>query len=247
MRFADYDPFAWVYNRQWGPEFSRRVLPVIEKLVLSKLPQAARILDLACGTGHLAALLAERGYRVTGLDMSEEMIRYARQNAPSAEFIVDDARTFEASTPFHAVVSTYDSLNHIMSAEELRNVFRNVYAGLEANGLFLFDLNLEEGYRERWRRSFGIVEDDYVCVVRSRFDPDESVARALITIFRPAAHRWNRTDLELLQRCYPQAQVVSLLQDAEFHDVEAFDAQADLGWSREPGRVFFRARKPGAD
>ena len=59
MRFADYDPFAWVYNRQWGPEFSRRVLPVIEELVLSKLPGEARILDLACGTGQLAQMLAE--------------------------------------------------------------------------------------------------------------------------------------------------------------------------------------------
>ena len=246
MGFADYDPFAWVYNRQWGPEFSGRVLPVIEELVLSKLPQAARILDLACGTGQLAALLAERGYRVTGLDGSEEMIRYARQNAPSVEFTVDDARAFDVSTRLQAVVSTFDSLNHIMSAEELLQVFRNVDRALEDGGLFLFDLNVEEGYRERWRGSFGIVEDDYVCVVRSRFDPEEGVAKASITIFRPNDSSWGRTELELLQRCYPQAQVVSLLEEAGFDEVETFDAQTDLAWAREPGRVFFRARKPAA-
>ncbi len=246
MRFADYDPFAWVYNQQWGPEFAGRVLPVIQKLVLSKLQAEARILDLACGTGQLAQALAERGYRVTGLDGSEEMILYARLNAPTAEFVVDDVRTFQVSEPFRAVLSTYDSLNHIMSPKELLKVFSNVYAGLQVNGLFLFDLNMEEGYRERWRGSFGIVEDDYVCVVRSRFDPDAGVARASITIFRPKDGGWGRTDLELLQRCYSEGQVVSLLEEAGFDAVEAFDAQADLGWSRNPGRGFFRARKPAA-
>ena len=138
------------------------------------------------------------------------------------------------------------SLNHIMSPEELREVFGNVCAALEVNGLFLFDLNTEDGYRERWRGSFGIVEDDYVCVVRSRFDPEEGVAKASITIFRPNNGSWRRTELGLLQRCYPQAQVVSLLEEAGFNEVETFDAQTDLAWAREPGRVFFRARKPAA-
>jgi trans-aconitate methyltransferase len=65
-------------------------------LILSELSTDACLLDLCCGAGHLTRALAGRGYRVTGLDGSAEMLRYARENAPSAEFIWTDARTFSS-------------------------------------------------------------------------------------------------------------------------------------------------------
>ncbi|MDR7586593.1 MAG: methyltransferase domain-containing protein, partial [Armatimonadota bacterium] len=85
FRYAEYDAFAWMYNRYWGQDSVQRFLPVIEKLVLPHLGPHARILDLCCGTGQLAQALAQRGYQVTGIDGSEEMIRYARINAPAVE------------------------------------------------------------------------------------------------------------------------------------------------------------------
>jgi len=74
-RYAEYDPFAWIYNRHWGPVAIQRFLPIVEKLVLPHLPTGAHILDLCCGTGQLSHALAERGYQVTGIDGSENMIR----------------------------------------------------------------------------------------------------------------------------------------------------------------------------
>jgi len=182
-RYIDYDTFAWIYNKYWGADSARRFFPVLESLLLRHLPLRARILDLCCGTGHLAQALAQRGYQVAGMDGSEELIRLARINAPDVEFLVEDARTFHLPAIYHAVVSTYDSLNHLMSLEELSRVFRNVYACLQQDSLFLFDLNVEQGYKARWRGSFGIVEDDHVCVVRTSFDEDEQIGRTAITIF----------------------------------------------------------------
>ncbi|MDR5693869.1 MAG: methyltransferase domain-containing protein [Armatimonadota bacterium] len=161
-RYSEYDRFAWFYNRYWGVPFRNQALPVLERLLLPHIPEHGSILDLCCGTGQLAQTLAERGYQVTGIDGSEEMLRYARENAPGVELILADARSFTLPSVYYSVVSTFDSLNHIMRLEELTRVFQNVHAVLGDNGLFLFDVNTEEGYQTRWRGSFAIVQEDHV-------------------------------------------------------------------------------------
>ena len=83
--YTAYDPFAWLYNRHWKGRFHPVAMAVMEKILLPRLPDGARILDLCCGPGWLADVLSKRGYRVTGLDGSAEMLRYARENAPGVE------------------------------------------------------------------------------------------------------------------------------------------------------------------
>ena len=145
-------------------------------------------------TGQLAAELSRQGYLTTGLDCSEGTIEIARKNAPDVEFVVQDARNFALPGRFSAVFSTFDSLNHVMSLDELEQVFRSVFAALEGGGYFVFDLNMEEGFRSRWRGSFEYVEEDHVCVVRSSHDAREKIGRLDVTLFelkgrRPALGR----------------------------------------------------------
>jgi trans-aconitate methyltransferase len=69
-------------------------------------PEAGeRILDLGCGTGHLAAQIADIGARVVGIDSSAEMIAEARRKYPQVQFDVADARSFRFAEPFDAVFS----------------------------------------------------------------------------------------------------------------------------------------------
>src|SRR5262245_571076 len=92
--FSDYDRFAWFYDRYWGGEFCRPALAIYNILLFPHLTPGSRILDLCCGTGQIAAGLIERGYLVTGLDGSQAMLDFARENAPGAELIRADARSF---------------------------------------------------------------------------------------------------------------------------------------------------------
>ncbi len=244
--YSDYDTFASVYNKHWGNEFIYIALPALEKLVLPRLPAKARILDLCCGTGQLAQVLTARGYQVTGLDGSEEMLRYARENAPAVEFIHGDARSFKLPAVYHAVVSTFDSLNHIMTVEELVAVFRNVYSALKEGGLFLFDLNMEEGYRITRDDNFGIVEDDHVCVVHASYHPEERTAKFETTIFRLQDY-WYRSDVTLLQKCYSETEVRSALKIADFTGIHAYaqDEEFDLiELTAQSERSFFICQKP---
>jgi SAM-dependent methyltransferase len=124
------------------------------------------------------------------------MIRFARENAPACEFLVADVREFSAPEAFDLALCLFDSLNHQMSLEDLRRAFRGVRRVLRVNAPFLFDLNMEEGFRARWRGTFGIVEDDHVCVVRSRFLEQDAVGVFLATIFRHESG-WIRSDVVL--------------------------------------------------
>jgi SAM-dependent methyltransferase len=241
LRYGDYDPFAWIYNKYWG-DFAERVLPTLEKLILKRLPAQAHILDLCCGTGQLANALARRGYQVTGIDGSEVMLDFARKNAPDAEFIVDDARTFKLPAVHDGVVSTFDSLNHVMTLAELTQVFQNVYAALRQGGLFLFDLNMTAAYQDRWRGSFAIVEDDHVIVVRASYGSEEKIGRFALTIFRLNGE-WRRSDLTLTQRCYTEAEITTALAGVGFTDIKAYDSQRELRRA-EIGRTFFVCCKP---
>jgi SAM-dependent methyltransferase len=240
--YSDYDRLAWVYNIHWGPRYAQQVLPVIDKLVLESIPAEARILDLCCGTGQLTDALLRRGYAVTGIDGSEEMLRLARENAPAAEFIVEDARSFNLPSTHDAVVSVFDSLNHVIALDELTSVFRNVRMALREEGVFLFDLNMEEGYKARWRGSYNIVEDDHVCLVRLGYHPDKKMGESQLTIFRLNG-QWERSDLTLFQKCYTEDEIRSALATAGLGDVAIYDGSRDLQLNgKGTGRSFFVCR-----
>lgn len=241
-RYTAYDQFAWIYNKHWG-EFTERVLPIIETLVLSELPSGVQLLDLCCGTGFLARRLTERGYYVTGVDGSAEMLRYARENASEADFVLADAREFSLPPVYSAATCLFDSLNHIMTLEELSCVFRHVYAALLTGGRFLFDLNVHEGYLQRWNGSFGIVENDHVCVAHKCYSGDERIAQITFTIFRKEEH-WERADVTLVQRSYADTAVCEALTAAGFMAIQVYNSeQCPAGTQLPHGRAFFLATK----
>jgi SAM-dependent methyltransferase len=238
-RYTDYDRFADVYNRHWGG-FARQVTAPLDLLGLSDLQPGDHVLDLCCGTGQLAALLTDRGLRVTGVDGSEEMIAVAHANAPDAALIVADARSFAIESPAVMAVSTFDSLNHIMDLDGLEKAFRQVAAALEPRGRFVFDLNMDEGFRARWHGTFVIDDPDELIVAVSAYDAAERAGSVnLIMLFRED-DLWRRRDLTLTQRAYSADEVGETLRNAGFVDIEVHDA-AELmnGW--QAGRSFFSA------
>ncbi|MEH2088172.1 class I SAM-dependent methyltransferase [Nostoc sp.] len=78
----NYDVYARIYNERNGQSLCEMALQPLEKLLLPHLSPGAHILDLCCGTGQLAQQLNLKGYKVTGIDISEGMLDYAQKNAP---------------------------------------------------------------------------------------------------------------------------------------------------------------------
>jgi len=239
--FSDYDRFAWFYNKYWGDEYSRPALAIFNILLFPHLPQGGRVLDLCCGTGQIARGLIEHGYQVTGIDGSPAMLRFARGNAPEAEFIHGDARNFKLPRVYHAVISAFDSLNHIMEIDELKMVFHNAKTVLLDDGLFLFDLNIEDE-SEVLGNTLDLVGEDHACIVRSSYDAEKKLKRYDVTMFRAENEGYERSDLTLIQRYYESAEVISALSDAGFSRVKTYDARREFGFTLSDGRMFYLAR-----
>ena len=240
---ASYDPFARAYSRHWQSEVPSQIMTVIDRLFVPEMAEGARILDLCCGTGYTARELSLRGFEVTGLDASNERLGYARRSAPAARFIQADARFFQMMPIYQGILSTFDSLNHIMTLEGLRAVFRNVHRALAPGGLFLFDMNMEKGFLAYWADYFAIVEDEDVCILRGIYDRGKRTARYDITMFERKGKTWRRSDARISEKYYPAKEIRHALKAAGFRDVSTYDAEKKLGLADHTGRIFFLARK----
>ncbi|MEM9484544.1 MAG: class I SAM-dependent methyltransferase [Cyanobacteria bacterium P01_F01_bin.116] len=185
-RYTDYNNWAWLYNRTVGPDYSKPQLTLLERVLLPHMPENARILDLCCGTGQLIQPLVDAGYDVVGLDGSEEMLTYARGNAPQADFLLEDARTFDLEQSVDGVFSTSASLNHLMSLPELTQVFERVYQALKSDGIFVFDLNHPQQLERWWRGqpTEGEISRRFAWMITPRYDAHTAEGAFEVTIFQ---------------------------------------------------------------
>ena len=129
-----------------GPEETARQVEGLVRLL--DLLAGARVLDLACGWGRVALPLAQRGYRVTGLDLSEAFLARARRDAQEAGLDIDfrraDMRQIPFVAEFDAVIMMCSSFGVLESDEEDEKVLHAVARALRPGGRFLLD----QGSRE---------------------------------------------------------------------------------------------------
>jgi SAM-dependent methyltransferase len=243
-----YDRFAQIYNARIAHDFREAVMPVLSDLVLDLLSPSARILDVCCGTGQVTHAIAQRGFRVTGLDSSHEMLRLAKQNAAEADFVRCDVRDLDRERThclgdrrFSAAISTFNSFAHLSSAAELRSAFHGIRGCLEDGAPFVFDLSMLEQYWRKWRGSFEIAADGLRCVVAPTFDFHTRIATNHIVLFDESAEPHTESNFDLMQKCHSKQEVTSALAYAGFRHIESFDAEHELAMEGEAGRRFFRA------
>ncbi len=245
--------FARVYNTEWIG-FVRQVAPFV--LDYYKDTPAGKdrrpVLDLCCGTGQLARHFLEREYRVVGIDLSDPMLRYARENnidyivSEQAEFIQADAADFSLDETFGLVVSTYDALNHLPDVDALSGCFRSVYQALEEGGYFIFDLNTESGLR-RWGGVQITDREGVYLIIRGFIEMESQKAWTQITGFaRIEGDTYTRFDETVYNTLFDIQHVIDLLYEAGFQDVHPARVQSlaePLESPESEGRVFFVASK----
>ncbi|OFW78041.1 MAG: hypothetical protein A2201_12960 [Alicyclobacillus sp. RIFOXYA1_FULL_53_8] len=121
------------YEQWFG--FLQARLPHLEQLVVA---------DLGCGTGKLTHQLASACRRVIGVDLSEEMLsraaNFALERRLNSEWLCQDMRALHLPYLADVVVSTSDSLNYLLTEDDLLQTFQRVAANLQPRGWFYFDL-----------------------------------------------------------------------------------------------------------
>lgn len=240
-----YDEIAEMYHSLWADWYLPAAMPALERLLFANVPRGARVLDLCCGSGHVTKELVKRGYRVTGIDNSQELIALAKQELPGTDLRVQDATELSLEASYDAVLSTFDSLNHILSLDGLQRTFQGVHKILEPSGLFVFDMNMDEAYSMDLREWSVDIKEQQVGMVRGKYDPVSQTAFTELIWFVKTNEDdlWRRRRSVVEQHCYPQSDILLCLNQAGFRQVEAIPAKnagvtSDLGF----GRMFFLAR-----
>ena len=244
-----YDALSPVYDRFNGDvdysEIAGAITGLFKRFSKKKIKT---VLDLGCGTGPLTERLALGGYAVTGLDISPDMLALAanrRGCAGKALFVRGDMRNFNLPEPVGAVVSTQDTVSHLLTPQSLRKCFSCVSGALLPGGVFVFDVNTAYKMKEVYGDRVFVLEDgDSYTVWENEYLPSGPGVEFRVTVFTETeAGTWRRDDGVTRERAWSPRSISNALRETGLEPV--FTASAwDLGTvGDETERIVFAAVK----
>lgn len=242
-----YAKFAQFYAKGPYPEFSKRVAELLPGILERFGAKPRTILDLACGEGTFAVLMAQKGFKVTGVDASSQMLHFAKGKAKEAgvevRFINQDMRSLSLTEKFDLVTCWYDSLNYLLDYDDLVKTFANVAQVLNPGGLFVFDMNTRYGLVVGWQRYPAYVEQDserFFEIHRASYDYEHNIATTRITGFVKEGELWRRMDEEHKERGYSLEEIRSALRRAGLEELACWGSLQEMTPPKpESGRVWF--------
>lgn len=250
---AVYKQFASIYQRGPYLRFSQLLAESVLPAYLLELGiEPKDLLDVACGEGTFAVGMAAQGYRVTGVDLSPQMIALASERAAKADkgvdFRVEDMRTLPFEGEFDLVTCFFDSLNYLLTVEGLYEAFQGAFGALRLGGFYIFDMNTIYGLAVEWMREQTYIQneaEDFIEIHRQEFDYENLIASMSITVFKAQGDHWVRFDEMHRERGYPIADIQFLLNEAGFEIAGMygnFKKRSEV--HKNSPRVWFTARKP---
>jgi cyclopropane fatty-acyl-phospholipid synthase-like methyltransferase len=136
----DSDEYLNVY-RSRNEEDAKKLVELIINNV--ELQPDDNILDLACGTGRHSILLAEKGFNVTAVDLSKNLLSIARRAADESHvkvnYIHADLRQFSIGARFKLVINLFTSIGYFEADEENFKIIKTAYNQLNNSGYFVLD------------------------------------------------------------------------------------------------------------
>jgi ubiquinone/menaquinone biosynthesis C-methylase UbiE len=203
--------------------------------------------DLACGTGSVAVLLSEMGLRVTGVDMSEEMLCAASQKAQGSKnpplFVCQRLQELRLPRGVDLAVCALDSIDYITDPDDCLAAMKRIYRVLNPGGCFIFDVNTPEKLRAMDGQVFLDEDEDVYCVWRGEFDEASNICSYGMDLFQRQGNVWARSFEEHREYAYSAEQLTGYLRQAGFTGIEVFADRRMVAPGPGEQRIYLKARK----
>ncbi|MFP3896060.1 MAG: class I SAM-dependent DNA methyltransferase [Anaerolineales bacterium] len=244
-----YQDYASLYDLSGQKTFSQKMLPYIRRLLRRHTVQGKRMVDVACGTGTVVISLAAAGWCVYGVDASKDMLAAARakgeRQGAAVKWSRQDMRTFVLPERVHLATCLYDSMNYMLTEEDIKASFERVFEALLPGGLFLFDMNTIKALCEAWNdRTYFIDSGDLCMVLKSYYNQRQKRSRVEVTCFQQVGTLYRRITEEHVERGYPRERINVLLTEAGFAAEAAYECFSFQSPSAQTFRIMWAARRP---
>ena len=209
--------------------------------------QPRTAVDLACGTGSVAVILARRGLQVTAVDMSWEMLTVAQQKAQEADlsvqFVCQSLQQLRLPVGVDLAVCALDSIDYILDPKDCAQAIQRVYKALNPGGCFIFDVNTPEKLRAMDGQVFLDEDDDVYCVWRGEFDDETNICSYGMDLFQRNGNVWHRSFEEHREYAYSAQQLVGYLRTAGFTSICFYGDRKFHAPEEGEQRIYIKARK----
>lgn len=207
------------------------------------------LLDLACGTGSMAVLMAQKGYDVIGVDYAVGMLNAAREKAMEAgQNILLLCQPMEELDLFGTVdccISVLDSINHLPDAHAVKSAFAGVSLFMNPGGVFLFDVNTIYKHREvLGSNAFVYENEDLFCAWQNTFHPEDNSVDITLDFFSEQEDgAWLRSYEEFSEQAYPLEDIARWLEESGFDVKGIYEDMTTDPVTPETQRAVFAAVK----
>lgn len=208
------------------------------------------VLDLGSGTGRMTIELAKRGYDMTGVDSSTEMLDIAKNNA-EREGVADkmlwlcqDMSDFELYGTVDVTVSCLDCINHVTDSKELDKCFDLVHNYLIPDGIFIFDINGKRKFETEYSdNSYVFEENGRVCIWQNFYNEKSGICDFYITLFdEDKDGKYIRYDDVQKERMYTVRSIKQRLLKSGFEFIGAYRNFDFENATDNDSRIYFVAR-----
>lgn len=220
-----YGAFAELYDQLMDdfdyPAWAEYYFQLIGSLGVS--PKT--LCDCACGTGSLTIQFASKGLRVTGVDISGEMLEIAadkaRRNGVQAMFVRQDMSKLKLPRPVDALICSCDGVNYLLTDAQVQDFFHCAHAAIKPGGVLAFDIS--SAYKlERVLGNgfFGEERDEVAYLWSNRWDAQRQTVQMDLTFFqREASGLYRRFTENHVQRAHDPIRLKSMLEACGFGKV----------------------------
>ena len=200
------------------------------------------VTDLGCGTGAVTNYLASKGMKVTGVDLSPDMLALASAGDESGtvSWICADITSYEGPS-CGCFISTMDTVGHITDPDELSGIFKTTAESLEEGGVFILDTTTKNHFEKSLGENVFYEDyDDFTLLWVNHYDKENKINHAELTLFELSEDDlYERYDGELTARFYSPEEIEEMAQKAGLKKLAVFGELNREAPSDKDERIFF--------
>ena len=240
-----YGDFAYVYDRLMHEDIDYdKWCDYIENTLAAHDCEPQAICELACGTGNITARLAGRGYEMTGIDISADMLSEAADKLKNTPLLCMDMTKFVPKRKFDAFLCMIDGINYVIVPAALMRMFRNVKEALKDDGVFMFDISTRYKLKNVIGDNTFIHSDrDVFYSWQNAYYERYGICDMLLNFFvRSGKGEYRRFEERHAQRGWTEKELRSMLKTAGFKEIHVYDELSDTPPKSDSERIVFVCR-----